>query len=73
MGELLTYAFERLGTCRLSDNKPTCVKYKIHCFKAKMRAPIREVMRHLGLRMLGHHLPIAPLHFFDGFKHFLGK
>lgn len=50
--KLLDYAHQRLSGCRYSEDKPTCRKCPIHCYKPDMRDKIRVVMRHSEPRML---------------------
>lgn len=64
--ELLTYACQRLERCRFDDQKPSCKRCPVHCYKPEMRAKIREVMRFSGPRMMLYH-PIAAI------KHLLGN
>lgn len=53
--ELKAYADMRLDRCPFGDAKPACSSCKIHCYKADMRARIREVMRFAAPRMLLYH------------------
>ena len=63
--ELLRYANERLSHCKFGDEKPTCKRCPIHCYKADMRAKIRDVMRWSGPRMILYD-PIAAIkHLFN--------
>ena len=57
---LYEYAQNRLEHCPFQAEKPTCAHCTVHCYKAEMRAGIREVMRFSGPRMLLRH-PILPL------------
>lgn len=50
--ELLEYANKRLSNCRFGENKSTCGKCPIHCYKKDMKAKIKEVMRFSGMRLL---------------------
>lgn len=50
--ELMEYASLRLDRCKFGENKPTCKKCPIHCYKPEMRQKIRDVMRWAGPRML---------------------
>ena len=50
--ELLEYAHKRLSLCKFGDNKSTCGKCKIHCYKKDMREKIKDVMRFSGPRMI---------------------
>ncbi len=59
---LLDYAFERLRRCPFQENKPTCAKCTVHCYKPAMREKVRQVMRHAGPRMLLYHPVLTFLH-----------
>lgn len=50
--ELLNYAHFRLSHCKFGDEKTTCGKCKIHCYKKDMRAKVKEVMKFSGPRLL---------------------
>lgn len=50
--ELLEYAHLRLSRCKFGDEKTTCGKCKIHCYKKDMRAKIKDVMRFSGPRLI---------------------
>ena len=60
--ELLEYAHCRLDRCRFGEEKPTCKKCAIHCYRPDMKERVRIVMRWSGPRMILHH----PL---DAIKH----
>ena len=60
--ELLDYAQARLDKCPYQEQKPTCAKCPIHCYKPVMRDKVRQVMRHAGPRMLKHHPLLAIRH-----------
>lgn len=64
--ELLEYAHQRLDHCKFGENKSTCKKCPVHCYKPSMREQMRQVMRYAGPRMLWHH-PIAAI------RHLLDK
>ncbi len=66
--ELLAYAKARLDKCLYRENKPTCAKCPIHCYKPAMRERIREVMRYAGPCMLRRHPVLAIRHLLDGWK-----
>lgn len=57
---LLDYAFARLDNCKFGEEKPTCRKCPIHCYKPAMREQMREVMRYSGPRMMLYH-PVAAI------------
>ena len=49
---LLDYALRRLDSCRFGNDKPSCRKCPVHCYRADMRERIRTVMRWAGPRMI---------------------
>ena len=53
--ELLKYAEVRLDRCKFGDQKPTCKKCPIHCYKPDMRERMRKVMRWAGPRMIRYY------------------
>lgn len=66
--ELQSYAFARLDRCPFADQKPTCAKCTVHCYKPEMRERVRQVMRFAGPRMLLQHPMLAVLHLLDGLR-----
>ncbi|MFA7116675.1 MAG: nitrous oxide-stimulated promoter family protein [Bacteroidales bacterium] len=58
--ELKAYAIEKLEHCTFGENKPSCRKCPIHCYKTDMRTLIKKVMRYSGPRMIFY----APLEIF---------
>lgn len=66
--ELLDYARKRLVHCPFQENKTTCGKCPIHCYKPGMRSRIREVMRHVGPRLLLTNPLLALQHVLDGLR-----
>ena len=64
--ELRDYALERLEKCPFGEDKPTCAKCAVHCYKPVMREKIRKVMRYAGPRMIYKHPIMAIRHLFDG-------
>ncbi len=64
--ELLEYADKRLSHCRFGNEKTTCRKCPVHCYKPEMRERIRQVMRFAGPRMMLYQ-PIEAL------RHMIGK
>lgn len=63
---LMDYARTRLARCRFQEEKPTCVKCPVHCYRTDRREQIREVMRVAGPRMLWRHPLLALAHWRDG-------
>jgi len=57
---LLDYAFARLDHCKFGEQKPTCKKCPIHCYKPSMREQMKKAMRYAGPRMLWYH-PISAI------------
>jgi len=66
--ELHEYAMLRLSKCPFQENKSTCGKCLVHCYKPDMKVKIAKVMRYSGPRMLLHHPILALHHVFDGRK-----
>jgi hypothetical protein len=50
--QLLEYSHQRLDRCQFGENKPTCRKCTVHCYKPDMRKQIRAVMRYSGPRLM---------------------
>jgi len=65
--ELRDYAAERLARCIFAEEKPTCGKCPVHCYKQDMRLRITEVMRFAGPKMPLRHPYWALRHLLDGF------
>lgn len=63
---LEAYASRRLDRCVFGDDKPTCAKCAVHCYKPAMREQVRVVMRWAGPRMIWKHPLLAIRHKFDG-------
>ena len=53
--ELLGYAYSRLDLCKFGQQKPTCQRCTVHCYKPLMRQRVKVVMRFAGPRMLFVH------------------
>jgi hypothetical protein len=66
--ELMNYALCRLDRCPFGENKTTCAKCPVHCYKPAMRARVKEVMRYAGPRMLLHSPILALLHQLDALR-----
>lgn len=60
--DLLDYACKRSDQCPFMETKTFCSNCRVHCYKADMRARIREVMRFSGVRMLTVHPVMAVRH-----------
>lgn len=48
---LLDYSHQRLEQCRYQEDKPTCRKCPVHCYRPTKREEIRRVMRFSGPRL----------------------
>lgn len=53
--KLADYAEMRIGKCPYGEEKPTCGRCPIHCYKPDMKAKIVAVMRYSGPRMIWRH------------------
>jgi hypothetical protein len=51
-GDLRDYARQRLEKCPYGEQKPTCAKCPVHCYKPACREQVRQVMRYAGPRLL---------------------
>ena len=60
--QLLDYAFKRLEHCKFGNDKGSCRKCPIHCYKSDMREKMREVMRFSGPKMIIFHPIMAIKH-----------
>jgi hypothetical protein len=66
--ELEIYAMNRLSHCKFGDQKPTCGKCTVHCYKPDMRQRMIGVMRYSGPKMVSSHPFMAIRHLIDGMK-----
>ena len=62
---LMIYAERRLAKCPYGQDKPTCAKCPIHCYKKVQREQVRQVMRYAGPRMPARHPWRALVNLFD--------
>lgn len=60
--EFIAYANEKLDRCPYGQNKPTCNKCPIHCYKSEQRQQAKTIMRYAGPRMLTKHPILAIKH-----------
>ncbi|HEY4760620.1 MAG TPA: nitrous oxide-stimulated promoter family protein [Thermoguttaceae bacterium] len=67
--QLFDYAMLRIDKCPFQENKPTCAKCTVHCYKPQMREQVRKVMRYAGPRMMFFHPILTILHYLDEMKH----
>ncbi|MBT1445371.1 nitrous oxide-stimulated promoter family protein [Shewanella sp. JM162201] len=58
----LEYARVRLDRCPYGQEKPTCNKCPVHCYKPEPRELARTIMRYAGPRMLLPHPILAIRH-----------
>ena len=49
---LLNYVQKRITRCPYGEDKPTCRKCPIHCYRPEERQRIKEVMAHAGPRLV---------------------
>lgn len=59
--DLTRYARARSDSCPFMATKTFCVNCKVHCYSAKMRQKMRDVMRYSGPRLVFTR-PLAALH-----------
>lgn len=57
---LLDYARTRLENCPFDEDKTSCRKCAVHCYRPDMKERIKSVMRYSGPRMIFYH-PIAAI------------
>ena len=62
---LMRYAAKRLQKCPYGEDKPTCAKCPVHCYKAEQRPKVREIMRFAGPRMTWRYPIKSLVHLFD--------
>ncbi len=62
---LLDYARRRLDGCPFGEEKPTCGRCPVHCYRPAQRERIIAVMRHAGPRMITRHPILAIGHLRD--------
>ena len=67
--ELLDYAHSRLDRCRYGEEKPTCKKCPVHCYRPDMKERVRAVMRWSGPRMILYHPVAAFKHIYREMRH----
>lgn len=66
--ELVKYAMNRVNHCKFGEDKTTCAKCTVHCYKPEMRKRIKEIMRYSGPKMIYHHPVAAIRHLIDGLR-----
>lgn len=63
--DFLAYAQRRLEKCPYGEDKPTCAKCPIHCYKRAQRELARDIMRYAGPRMTLRHPWLSLMHLVD--------
>jgi hypothetical protein len=66
--EFLSYAYRRLDKCPFQEQKSTCGKCLVHCYKPDMRENAKKIMRYSGPRLIFRSPLLALHHVFDGRK-----
>jgi hypothetical protein len=61
----LAYAERRLEKCPYGEDKPTCAKCPVHCYKRAQRELARDIMRYAGPRMVWRHPWLSVMHVVD--------
>jgi len=61
----LGYAEQRLEKCPYGENKPTCARCPIHCYKRAQREQAKAIMRYAGPRMTFRHPWLSLTHVLD--------
>jgi hypothetical protein len=65
---LLNYSIKRIDKCVFGQEKPSCEKCPIHCYKPKYRDEVKTIMRYAGPRMLYKHPILALKHILQNRK-----
>lgn len=66
--ELIRYARGKLEKCPFQENKSTCGKCTVHCYKKDMKEKVIAIMRYSGPKMISKHPVMAFQHFLDSRK-----
>lgn len=61
----LAYAERRLAKCPYGQEKPTCARCPVHCYKPVQREQARVMMQYAGPRMALRHPWLSLLHVLD--------
>lgn len=64
--ELFDYVRKCLEKCPFKENKFTCSKCPVHCYKPAMRKKIKAVMKYSGPRMFYRHPFLTARHYLTG-------
>ena len=65
---LMKYAETRLAKCPYGQDKPTCAKCPVHCYKPVQREEARNIMRFAGPKMTWRHPLLSLFHVLDKFR-----
>mgnify|MGYP002715603117 CR=1 FL=1 len=49
---LIGYAHQRLDRCPFGEEKTSCKRCPVHCYKPAEREQVRQIMRYVGPRMI---------------------
>jgi hypothetical protein len=63
--QFLDYSEQRLEKCPYGEDKPTCARCPIHCYKRAQREQAKAIMRYAGPRMTFRHPWFSLLHLLD--------
>lgn len=63
--ESLAYSKQRLDRCKFGEEKPTCAKCSIHCYKKSEKFKFIDIMRKTRVWMLFRHPILTYYHFFS--------
>ncbi len=66
--ELIKYARKKLEKCPFQENKSTCGKCTVHCYKKDMKEKVVAIMRYSSPKMIRKHPIMAFQHFLDSRK-----
>ncbi len=66
--ELLHYSLTRLACCPYGNDKPTCARCKIHCYRAQEKDTVRTIMRYAGPKMMLLHPLLTLEHLIKNLK-----
>jgi hypothetical protein len=66
--QFMDYAQRRLDKCPYGEDKPTCARCPIHCYKPAQREQARAIMRYAGPRMMWRHPWLSLTHALDKFR-----
>ena len=66
--EFLVYALTRLACCPFGEQKPTCLKCKIHCSRAEDKEQAHQIMRADGPSMPLKHTLLTIVHLLKNTK-----